>query len=382
MSFVSFLNSIIFLGSLQGFIIGILLYRSSKERASGKLLAWLLLIMALACLKIYLNSTDLLSNQIGMLIDALVPFVIAMPIGPLIYLYCKYELRAGVEIHPGDRKHFYSIIIDLFHHVGALVFLFMLLLGWANPTKNNFGAWFDAYNVYSDIPRWISLTVYLILSFRLLKSGETQEEPGYAKPSSSRWLKEFLWVFLAFDFLWLLYLVPYVIPTYTDLILKTFDWYPIYVPLVVIIYWLGIRGFLIGRREMNLSRKPVMLQLSEEVIDRTSAALLKSMNDKLYRDAELNLTRFAHHLNISPKIISTVLNQKFGKSFNEYINEYRVEEVKGRLVKGESKNYTIVSLAYECGFNSQPTFQRAFKSIVGLTPKEFIKQNDDVVTES
>jgi AraC-like DNA-binding protein len=376
MSLTSFLNSIILLGSIQGFIIGTILYFSSKEKLSGKLLAWLLFIMALACLKIYLNNIGFTYTKIGSFVDAFIPFMIIMLVGPLIYFYCKAELFPDFKMGRPDRKHFYPVVVDLFHHASAVVFVFILILGWANPKKNSFGIWFDTYNVYADIPRWVSLSLYLLLSFRLLnnsvKHGKLTNE---ATPSLS-WLKELLWMFLAFDFLWLLYLVPYVIPQYTDSVLNSVDWYPVYLPLVVIIYWLGIRGFLIGRKEISQIRTPAMLQLSEQMINQTMESLHKSMiENKLYLDAGLNLTKLAKHVSVSPKIVSAVLNQKLGKSFNEYINQFRVEEVKTRLVKPENKKYTIASVAYECGFNSQPTFQRAFKTIVGLTPSEFLQQN-------
>jgi AraC-like DNA-binding protein len=378
MGLTSFLNSIILLGSVQGFIIGTMLYVSSKERPSGKLLAWLLLIMAMACLKIYLNNIGFTYTQIGSLVDAFVPFMIIMPVGPLIYFYCQAELFSNFKIGRKHRKHFYSIIVDLFHHASAVIFLFILLLGWANPQKNNFGTWFDIYNVYSDIPRWISLSLYLLLSFRLLNGVATNAKLKNEVPPSLSWLKEFLWVFLSFDFLWLLYLVPYVIPQYTDSVLNSVDWYPVYLPLVVIIYWLGIRGLLIGRKELRILKKTATVHLSEDIIDQTMKGLHKSMiENKLYLDAELNLTKLANHIGIPPKIVSAVLNQKLEKSFNEYVNQYRVEEVKSRLVKPENKKYTITSLAYECGFNSQPTFQRAFKNVVGLTPREFLQQKGE-----
>lgn len=375
MGLTSFLNSIILLGSIQGFIIGTMLYVSSRERPSGKFLAWLLLIMATACLKIYLNNIGFTFTQVGSLVDALVPFMIIMPMGPLIYFYCQMELSSGFQLGRNHRKHFYSVVIDLFHHASALVFLFMLLLGWANPHKNNFGTWFDSYNVYADIPRWISLTVYLLFSFRLLNSAAKQAKLKNEALPSIPWLREFLWVFLVLDALWFLHLVPYVIPRYTDAVLNTVDWYPLYIPLVGVIYWLGIRGFLIGRKELHLLKKTAAV-LPDEIVDQTMKGLHQAMSaDKLYLDPELNLTKLAKHIEIPPKILSAVLNQKLEKSFNEYVNQYRVEEVKNRLLKPENKKYTITALAYDCGFNSQPTFQRAFKSTVGLTPREFLHQN-------
>lgn len=61
---------------------------------------------------------------------------------------------------------------------------------------------------------------------------------------------------------------------------------------------------------------------------------------------------------IAQKVISAVLNQQLNKSFSEFVNEYRITEVKKRLLEPQRDNLTIVGLAYECGFNSQSTFQR------------------------
>ncbi len=375
MNFHSFLDSLILLGALQGFIISFLLFRS-KESRGGKIIAWLLLIMAMACLKIYLNNIGLTSSQIGSLIDAFVPFMIIMPVGPLIYFYCKSELSPEFRIQKKHRVHFYPAVIDVFHHLSALVFLFILLFGWANLRQNNFGRWFDTYNVYADVPRWLSLTIYLYFSFRLVNAN-SENQNSNNEPRTS-WLKEMLWVFLAFDILWLCYLIPYVIPSLTDKMLGWFDWYPIYLPLVLVIYWLGIRSLMINRHDISLMRKNGK-PLPKESIEKIMPLLQKSMaEEKLYRDPELTLLKLAMHLNVPSKLISAAINQQSGKSFNEYVNYFRVEEFKSKLLQIENKKYTITALAFECGFNSQPTFQRAFKNSVGLTPTEFAERHNTV----
>lgn len=376
MSFQSFFDTIILLGSLQGFIVGFFLLLNSKEKYSSKLIGWLLLILALACLKIYLNNIGLMSSQIGSLIDAFVPFMIIMPVGPLVYFSCKSELNSAFKIERKDRIHFYPIIIDVFHHASAIVFLLVILFGWANPQQNNFGRWFDDYNVYADVPRWISLTIYLHLSFKLVKdNSEIQNSIGKSPSPQRSWLGEFLLVFLVFDVLWFCYLVPYVIPSLTDKMLGWFDWYPIYLPMVLVIYWLGIRSFVINRPE--IVHKNPGRAISKELLEKIAALLHKAMTeDKLYRDPELTLSKLATNLNVSSKLISAVINQQSGKSFNEYINHFRVEEFKTKILQSENRKYTITALAFECGFNSQPTFQRAFKSIAGITPSEFAERHN------
>jgi AraC-like DNA-binding protein len=54
------------------------------------------------------------------------------------------------------------------------------------------------------------------------------------------------------------------------------------------------------------------------------------------------------------------------------VNAYRIEEVKERLLAPGHQHLTITGIALGCGFNSQATFQRAFKNSTGVSPKEFI----------
>ncbi|MFM9911291.1 MAG: helix-turn-helix domain-containing protein, partial [Chitinophagaceae bacterium] len=65
-------------------------------------------------------------------------------------------------------------------------------------------------------------------------------------------------------------------------------------------------------------------------------------------------------------------NQAFGLSFNDYINQYRVEAVLEKLRNGEQKRQTLLSIAFDSGFNSKATFNRAFKKSMGVSPKEWL----------
>jgi AraC-like DNA-binding protein len=87
---------------------------------------------------------------------------------------------------------------------------------------------------------------------------------------------------------------------------------------------------------------------------------------------ELTLNEVVKITGITQKTISAVLNQHAGKSFNEFVNEYRVEEVKRRLSGSYPEHLTITGIALECGFNSQATFQRTFKQFTGVSPTEFL----------
>jgi len=104
--------------------------------------------------------------------------------------------------------------------------------------------------------------------------------------------------------------------------------------------------------------------------------LNKIMEDtKPYLDSEFNLAQFSSLSNINAHRISETLNGLIGQSFNDYVNNYRVEEFKKLAVKETYKHYTILALAFEAGFKSKATFNAAFKKLTGETPSEFMSKN-------
>jgi AraC-like DNA-binding protein len=70
-------------------------------------------------------------------------------------------------------------------------------------------------------------------------------------------------------------------------------------------------------------------------------------------------------------VLSQVINDLLNYNFNDLINSYRVEEAKKMLKDEGMSNFTIASIAYECGFNTLSAFNVAFKKFTGLTPSQF-----------
>jgi AraC-like DNA-binding protein len=301
--------------------------------------------------------------------------------GPLIYFYVRSFSDPAFEFKKKYRIHFATIIIDLVPYITAVIYVTGLIFKWIPKNDAPWGKFIDQYNVYSDIPRWISASIYLWVSNRYLKTFHNKSrKSGGPQDAHLRWLTQFIRIFAIFQIIWLCYLIPYVIPKYSNRLLDLVDWYPVYIPMSILIYVLGIKGCLKASIPSGSEKSPgrkshyIDEKLGQEVIDRLKKAMIE---EKLWLDPALNLSLLTKHTGIPSKTISAVLNQQLNKSFNEFINEYRIAAIKERLITSSDKNLTIAGLAYECGFNSQPTFQRAFKSIQGESPSEFILKNAD-----
>ena len=93
--------------------------------------------------------------------------------------------------------------------------------------------------------------------------------------------------------------------------------------------------------------------------------------DKPYTNPNLTIHELAGGLKMPPHVLSKVINEGFGKNFFDFINEYRVEEFKQRMDDPRSKQYTLLSLAFDVGFNSKTAFNRAFKKLTNQTPKDY-----------
>ncbi len=91
--------------------------------------------------------------------------------------------------------------------------------------------------------------------------------------------------------------------------------------------------------------------------------------EHLYRDSELSLSALSERLEISPHQLSEIINSHFGKNFNSYINDFRIEAAKKMLMTETGSS--ILSIGLACGFNSKSNFNYVFQKSVGMTPTAY-----------
>ena len=115
--------------------------------------------------------------------------------------------------------------------------------------------------------------------------------------------------------------------------------------------------------------------LKEDEAKRLSKELIQYfVSEKPYLNGKLSLSDVAQQLGISVNHLSQVINEQTGMSFFDFVNSYRIEEVKLRLNNSDHENFTLLGIAYDSGFNSKSNFNSIFKKFTGFTPSQFAKQ--------
>ena len=132
-----------------------------------------------------------------------------------------------------------------------------------------------------------------------------------------------------------------------------------------------------GQQQASTSRE----KYHRSSMDRaTSAALFEELGTLMststpYLDNELNLPQLADLVGVSSNHLSQAINEHAGLNFFDFVNQYRINDARQALIERDPKQYTILGLALDCGFNSKSAFYSSFKKQTGQTPTEFRRQH-------
>jgi AraC-like DNA-binding protein len=128
--------------------------------------------------------------------------------------------------------------------------------------------------------------------------------------------------------------------------------------------------FLENKKEEKTEKSP----LSEELLPYKNKIINLFEKEKIYLEADLSLADVAQKLKTNISIVSQVVNSGFDKNFNDFVNFYRIEEFKNKINQPDYQHLTLLGIAFECGFNSKATFNRAFKKLTGEAPNDYAKK--------
>jgi AraC-like DNA-binding protein len=147
----------------------------------------------------------------------------------------------------------------------------------------------------------------------------------------------------------------------------------IYIAISIFLYTLAIKSYrqpqINMKEESSDSYKKSGLaeDKAKEYLDKLISVM---ENEKLFLDPTLNLNQLSEKLNISTHNISEVINTKQKQNFYDFINSYRVEEVKKLISKDSEAKYNLLAHGFEAGFSSKSAYYSAFKKFTSLTPSQ------------
>ena len=95
--------------------------------------------------------------------------------------------------------------------------------------------------------------------------------------------------------------------------------------------------------------------------------------EKLFKNYKLTANDVAKQLNIPRQHLSEILNVHMKTGFQDFLNQYRVEEFIACLQNETYNNYTLLGIANEVGFSSKSSFNTIFKKLKGMTPSQYKK---------
>jgi AraC-like DNA-binding protein len=370
------INFVILSGILQSVIVAFILILSRKgNRHANRLIGIFVFICSLHfswSLVIDLNLPDIFKEVFWF------PYSYLLALGPLLYFYSRSLSQSGCGIARKEFFHFLPVAIEV------LMQLFFIIAGIRNNVVHYVVPGFLFFRVAELTAAAVSILMYGKLSLNLIRKHEETLVQNFSsqKNITLSWLLKLikylrvLWIFwLAFElsFFFFLRFQMHFIPVYLLL-------YALLAIIAYSNYWISIRA--LNKSEslteqtavsVSVETQNVYSRLSETEINRHIEDLERLMKvEKLYLHEALALRTLAIRLQADPNLVSFVLNNVLHKTFYDYVNEFRIEEVKRKISDPAYAHLKIVEIAYECGFNSKATFNRVFKSTL-----EYLRPNSN-----
>lgn len=148
--------------------------------------------------------------------------------------------------------------------------------------------------------------------------------------------------------------------------------------LTMIVIGLSVSSYVMYYRHQQRIQKQLekykTLTLDPSIAEKTAEKLIYLMeSEQKFLDPDLSLGSLSKELNIHYNHISRIINDKFGMSYNDFVNKYRIDEVRKRFSDEKYSNKTVLEIIYETGFYSKSVFNTAFKKFTGMTPTEYKK---------
>lgn len=300
-------------------------------------------------------------------------------LGPLLFIYIKSIFIKDKNLIKKNRFHFIPFLVyALFFSIPILISRLM-----GEPIFDYLS--FFHGTAYMAVVKDLFWLLYIFLSIRLFRRFKKKMKSNYSsfKKANFGWISKFLSISL------LMVLFDLVVVNYRIFFIGAMTWDIGIISLSLLILltiYLGYHGLrqsriylpdflLVNLDEDERANTNIQTILTyEEQKDLKSKLESILEKEKPFLQQELTLSLLAESIGTSDKKLSALLNHSLNISFYDFINKYRVEEVKVKLKSKDNEKYTLLGIAYTCGFNSKSSFYRAFKKETGSSPTAYKKE--------
>jgi AraC-like DNA-binding protein len=361
------------IGATQAFFLSILAFNKKHKTDGDYILAVWLGFIGFHLLDYYLNKTGFVYEHPHLLgIGASFPLLQ----GPFMYVYTLVMINKDNRLKPVYLLHGLPFLVFTVYFLFDFYFLSASeKLTYIRLQEN------DPYLVITLLNILILGLgpVYIVLSLLKLRQHirSIADNFSYKEGINLSWLK---YVLAGLGFIWSMVILTNIL-VYIPLISDVISENVIYLSVVFAVFFLGYFGIkqqaiygeptAPGRNKRLVRERRHRKDAKEWKSEEAKTAKDYFENEKPYLNSRLTLKEVAEALGTSENLLSHIINRQTGKNFFEFVNSYRVEEFKSMAGLPEYRNYTLISIAYESGFNSKATFNRVFKNFTGQTPSEF-----------
>lgn len=351
------------IGALQGLIYGIiLLSNKGPNRVANKFLALILFFFSYRLVVEVLQFFGLGIYDFWYHIMLEYNWIY----GALIYFFVIALIKPNFKLSTSHWIHFFPVILEFLWSN----FIKFQNFYWDGTRESLTWLGYWGYVVWVQFPTMYivcgALIIYYSYKARTELLLKLKNESTLSK-EKIQWILNLLLILRVFSIFFMsITLIDLIFFNYA---FDSFYRVPLFLGLAIITYGIGLVGF--SKRDTVLIKPNRVLSKKEEnELKKISIELEHLMTtQKIFTNPELSLRSLADTLKIKPYLLTNCLNIKYGKSFNTYVNEKRIEELKLLLEKPENDKITLLGLAYEAGFNSKASFNRSVKKITGKSPK-------------